>query len=173
VKLKSRDPNAHPAILFNYMADPLDWREFRDAIRITREIMRQPALGRYRGRELHPSDDLKSDAELDAFVRAKAETAFHPSCSCKMGYDDRAVVDGEGRVHGMEGLRVVDASIMPQITTGNLNAPTIMLAEKIADRVRGLQALGRVDTPYFVAEGKRARKESVARVTREFGEVKG
>jgi choline dehydrogenase len=173
VKLKSRDPNAHPAILFNYMADPLDWREFRDAIRITREIMRQPALGRYRGRELHPSDDLKSDAELDAFVRAKAETAFHPSCSCKMGYDDMAVVDGEGRVHGMEGLRVVDASIMPQITTGNLNAPTIMLAEKIADRVRGLQALGRVDTPYFVANGKRARKESVARVTREFGEVKG
>ena len=173
VKLKSRDPNAHPAILFNYMADPLDWREFRDAIRITREIMHQPALGRYRGRELHPSDDLKSDAELDAFVRAKAETAFHPSCSCKMGYDDMAVVDGEGRVHGMEGLRVVDASIMPQITTGNLNAPTIMLAEKIADRVRGLQALGRVDTPYFVAEGKRARKESVARVTREFGEVKG
>jgi len=173
VKLKSRDPNAHPAILFNYMADPLDWREFRDAIRITREIMRQPALGRYRGRELHPSEELKSDAELDAFVRAKAETAFHPSCSCKMGYDDMAVVDGEGRVHGMEGLRVVDASIMPQITTGNLNAPTIMLAEKIADRVRGLQALGRVDTPYFVAEGKRARKESVARVTREFGEVKG
>ncbi|CAL8477380.1 choline dehydrogenase [Caballeronia sp. S22] len=173
VKLKSRDPNAHPAILFNYMADPLDWREFRDAIRITREIMHQPALGRYRGRELHPSDDLKSDAELDAFVRAKAETAFHPSCSCKMGYDDMAVVDGEGRVHGMEGLRVVDASIMPQITTGNLNAPTIMLAEKIADRVRGREALGRVDTPYFVAEGKRARKESVARVTREFGEVKG
>lgn len=173
VKLKSRDPNAHPAILFNYMADPLDWREFRDAIRITREIMRQPALGRYRGRELHPSDDLKSDAELDAFVRAKAETAFHPSCSCKMGYDDMAVVDGEGRVHGMDGLRVVDASIMPQITTGNLNAPTIMLAEKIADRVRGREALERVDTPYFVANGKRARKDSVARVTREFGEVKG
>ncbi|SAK61296.1 choline dehydrogenase [Caballeronia pedi] len=157
VKLKSRDPHAHPGILFNYMADPLDWREFRDAIRITREIMRQPALARYRGRELHPSDDLKSDAELDAFVRAKAETAYHPSCSCKMGYDDMAVVDGEGRVHGMEGLRVVDASIMPQITTGNLNAPTIMLAEKIADRIRGREALGRVATAYFVAEGKRAR----------------
>ncbi|SPB16226.1 oxygen-dependent choline dehydrogenase [Caballeronia novacaledonica] len=157
VKLKSRDPQAHPGILFNYMADPLDWREFRDAIRITREIMRQPALDRYRGRELHPSDDLQSDAELDAFVRAKAETAFHPSCSCKMGYDDMAVVDGEGRVHGMEGLRVVDASIMPQITTGNLNAPTIMMAEKIADRIRGLQPLERVATPYFVAHGKRAR----------------
>ncbi|MCE4545277.1 MULTISPECIES: choline dehydrogenase [unclassified Caballeronia] len=157
VKLKSRDPHAHPGILFNYMADTLDWREFRDAIRITREIMRQPALERYRGRELHPSDDLKSDAELDAFVRAKAETAFHPSCSCKMGYDDMAVVDGEGRVHGMEGLRVVDASIMPQITTGNLNAPTIMLAEKIADRIRGVAALERVETDYFVAGGRRAR----------------
>ncbi|GGD52197.1 choline dehydrogenase [Caballeronia grimmiae] len=151
VKLKSRDPNAHPSILFNYMADPLDWREFRDAIRITREIMRQPALSRYRGEELHPGDDAASDAELDAFVRAKAETAYHPSCSCKMGYDDMAVVDGEGRVHGMQGLRVVDASIMPQITTGNLNAPTIMLAEKIADRIRGIRALEKRETPYYIA----------------------
>ncbi|WP_250515785.1 choline dehydrogenase [Caballeronia sp. INDeC2] len=175
VKLKSRDPHAHPGILFNYMADPLDWREFRDAIRITREIMRQPALARYRGRELHPSDDLQSDAELDAFVRAKAETAYHPSCSCKMGYDDMAVVDGEGRVHGMEGLRVVDASIMPQITTGNLNAPTIMLAEKIADRVRRREALARVATPYFVANGKRARvrRESAEPARKELGDVKG
>ncbi|WP_250454269.1 choline dehydrogenase [Caballeronia sp. ATUFL_M2_KS44] len=157
VKLKSRDPNAHPGILFNYMADPLDWREFRDAIRITREIMRQPALARYRGEELHPGDDAASDAELDAFVRAKAETAYHPSCSCKMGYDDMAVVDGEGRVHGMQGLRVVDASIMPQITTGNLNAPTIMLAEKIADRIRGIDALDKADTPYYVA-GRAGRR---------------
>jgi choline dehydrogenase len=151
VKLKSLDPNVHPSILFNYMADPLDWREFRDAIRITRDIMRQPALSRYRGEELHPGDDAASDAELDAFVRAKAETAYHPSCSCKMGYDDMAVVDGEGRVHGMQGLRVVDASIMPQITTGNLNAPTIMLAEKIADRIRGIKALEKRKTPYYIA----------------------
>ncbi|KIG10011.1 choline dehydrogenase [Caballeronia concitans] len=157
VKLKSRDPNAHPSILFNYMADPLDWREFRDAIRITRDIMRQPALARYRGEELHPGDDAASDAELDAFVRAKAETAYHPSCSCKMGYDDMAVVDGEGRVHGMQGLRVVDASIMPQITTGNLNAPTIMLAEKIADRIRGIEALDKANAPYYVA-GRTGRR---------------
>ncbi|WP_277187469.1 choline dehydrogenase [Caballeronia sp. BR00000012568055] len=157
VRLKSRDPNAHPSILFNYMADALDWREFRDGIRITREIMRQPALSKYRGRELHPSETAVSDADLDAFVRAKAETAYHPSCSCKMGYDDMSVVDGEGRVHGLDGLRVVDASIMPQITTGNLNAPTIMLAEKIADRIRGREALVRVETAYFVARGKKAR----------------
>jgi choline dehydrogenase len=106
---------------------------------------------------------LTTDEQLDAFVRMRAETAFHPSCSCKMGYDDMAVVDSEGRVHGMEALRVVDASIMPQITTGNLNAPTIMLAEKIADRIRGREALARVETPYFVANGVVARKrEGVA-----------
>lgn len=164
VKLRSRDPNAHPSILFNYMSDPLDWREFRDAIRITRDIMRQPALDRYRGCELNPGADLTTDAQLDDFVRARAETAFHPSCSCKMGYDDMAVVDNEGRVHGLESLRVVDASTMPQITTGNLNAPTIMLAEKIADRIRGREALARVDTPYFVANGAKARKREFATV---------
>ena len=160
VKLRSRDPREHPSILFNYMAEALDWREFRDAIRITREIIRQPALDRFRGRELSPGAELQSDAEIDAFVRARAETAYHPSCSCAMGYDEMAVVDNEGRVHGLEGLRVVDASIMPRITTGNLNAPTIMLAEKIADRIRGRAALARVDTPYFVAGGAPARGTS-------------
>jgi choline dehydrogenase len=153
VKLRSRDPRDHPSILFNYMAEPLDWREFRDAIRITREIIAQPALDRYRGRELSPGADLKSDRELDAFVRSRAETAFHPSCSCPMGYDGMAVVDTEGRVHGIDGLRVVDASIMPIITTGNLNAPTIMLAEKIADRIRARKPLARADVPYYVAKG--------------------
>ena len=165
IKLKSRDPNAHPSILFNYMSDPLDWREFRDAIRITREIMHQPALKKYRGRELHPGADLTTDDQLDAFVRQRAETAFHPSCSCKMGYDDMAVVDSEGRVHGLESLRVVDASIMPLIVTGNLNAPTIMLAEKIADKIRGREPLARIDTPYFVAHGARARHaETIAAI---------
>ncbi len=153
VKLRSRDPHDHPSILFNYMAEPLDWREFRDAIRITREIIAQPALDRYRGRELSPGADLKSDRELDAFVRSRAETAFHPSCSCPMGYDGMAVVDSEGRVHGIDGLRVVDASIMPIITTGNLNAPTIMLAEKIADKIRSRKPLARADVPYYVANG--------------------
>lgn len=161
VKLTSRDPNAHPSILFNYMSDPLDWREFRDAIRITREIMRQPALKKYCGRELHPGADLRTDDALDTFVRQRAETAYHPSCSCKMGYDDMSVVDNQGRVHGLESLRVVDASIMPQIVTGNLNAPTIMLAEKIADAIRGHAPLARADTPYFVAGGAKARKSEV------------
>ena len=157
IQLTSRDPRKHPSILFNYMSSEQDWQEFRDAIRITREIMSQPALDAYRGRELSPGLDKKSDAELDAFVREHAETAFHPSCSCKMGEDDMAVVDGQGRVHGMQGLRVVDASIMPLIITGNLNATTIMMAEKLADKVRGRPALPRSTAAYYKAEGAPVR----------------
>ncbi|MFF6539678.1 choline dehydrogenase [Pseudomonas aeruginosa] len=151
IHLKSRDPRQHPSILFNYMSHEQDWQEFRDGIRLTREIMNQPALDPYRGRELSPGVSMQSDAELDEFIRNHAETAFHPSCSCKMGSDDMAVVDGQGRVHGMEGLRVVDASIMPLIITGNLNATTIMMAEKIADRIRGRQPLPRSMAKYYVA----------------------
>ena len=151
VQLKSKDPRQHPSILFNYMSHEQDWQEFRDGIRLTREIMAQPALDPYRGREISPGAHVQSDAELDAFIREHAETAFHPSCSCKMGEDDMAVVDSQGRVHGMQGLRVVDASIMPEIITGNLNATTIMMAEKIADRIRGRQPLPRSTAPYFVA----------------------
>ncbi|HCR1231934.1 TPA: choline dehydrogenase [Pseudomonas aeruginosa] len=151
IHLKSRDPRQHPSILFNYMSHEQDWQEFRDGIRLTREIMNQPALDPYRGRELSPGVSVQSDAELDEFIRNHAETAFHPSCSCKMGSDNMAVVDGQGRVHGMEGLRVVDASIMPLIITGNLNATTIMMAEKIADRIRGRQPLPRSTAKYYVA----------------------
>ena len=167
IQLKSKDPRQHPSILFNYMSHEQDWQEFRDAIRITREIMAQPALDPYRGREISPGAHVQSDAELDAFIREHAETAFHPSCSCKMGEDDMAVVDGQGRVHGLQGLRVVDASIMPEIITGNLNATTIMIAEKIADRIRGRQPLPRSTAPYFVAgerpvRGQPQREVSVA-----------
>ncbi|MDH4871044.1 choline dehydrogenase [Pseudomonas sp. BN515] len=157
IHLKSKDPRKHPSILFNYMSHEQDWQEFRDGIRITREIMGQPALDPYRGRELSPGANLKSDAELDEFIRTHAETAFHPSCSCKMGTDDMAVVDGQGRVHGMEGLRVVDASIMPEIITGNLNATTIMIAEKIADKIRNRKPLPRSTASYYVAGDKPVR----------------
>ncbi|WP_298184835.1 choline dehydrogenase [uncultured Pseudomonas sp.] len=157
VRVKSKDPRQHPSILFNYMAHEQDWREFRDGIRITREIMAQSALDPYRGRELSPGVEVQSDAQLDDFIREHAETAFHPSCSCKMGEDAMAVVDGQGRVHGLEGLRVVDASIMPLITTGNLNAPTIMMAEKIADKIRGRSPLPRSTAPYYVAGNAAAR----------------
>ncbi|ARU86876.1 choline dehydrogenase [Pseudomonas sp. M30-35] len=157
VRAKSKDPRQHPSILFNYMAHEQDWQEFRDGIRITREIMAQVALDPYRGREISPGIDVTSDEQLDNFIREHAETAFHPSCSCKMGEDDMAVVDGQGRVHGLQGLRVVDASIMPLITTGNLNAPTIMMAEKIADKIRGRAPLPRSTAPYYVANGAAVR----------------
>ena len=158
VQVKSKDPRQHPSILFNYMATEQDWQEFRDAIRITRQIMAQPALDEYRGREISPGPEVQTDEQLDAFVREHAETAFHPSCSCKMGEDEMAVVDGQGRVHGMEGLRVVDASIMPLIITGNLNATTIMIAEKIADRIRQRTPLPRSTADYYVAGDAPARK---------------
>ena len=158
VQVKSKDPRQHPSILFNYMATEQDWQEFRDAIRITREIMAQPALDEYRGREISPGPEVQTDEQLDAFVREHAETAFHPSCSCKMGEDEMAVVDGQGRVHGMEGLLVVDASIMPLIITGNLNATTIMIAEKIADRIRQRTPLPRSTAEYYVAGDAPARK---------------
>jgi choline dehydrogenase len=158
VQLLSKDPHQHPSILFNYMSSEQDWAEFRAGIRITREIMRQPALSAYAGREITPGELAQSDAELDDFVRQHAETAFHPCGTNAMGVGDMAVVDDAGRVHGMGGLRVVDASIMPEIVTGNLNAPTIMIAEKIADLIRGRAPLPRSDALYFVAGDMAARR---------------
>ena len=154
VQLKSKNPHDHPSILFNYMAQEEDWREFRAGIRITREIMQQPALAPYLGSEISPSVSVQTDAEIDAFVRAHGETSYHPSCSCAMGYDDMAVVDNAGKVHGLEALRVIDASIMPKIITGNLNAPTIMMAEKIADVIRGRTPLPAVKVPVYVHTNK-------------------
>ncbi len=158
VQLRSKDPHQHPGILFNYMSSEQDWAEFRAGLRITRDIMRQRALAPFAGREITPGEPAQSDAELDAFVRQHAETAYHPCGSNAMGLHDMAVVDGEGRVHGLQALRVVDASIMPEIVTGNLNAPTIMMAEKIADRIRGRAPLPRSEAPYFVAGDAPARR---------------
>ncbi|MGV8841728.1 MAG: choline dehydrogenase [Pseudomonas sp.] len=157
VEARSKDPRQDPSILFNYMADEQDWNEFRDGIRLTREIIAQPALDPYRGKELSPGINVQSDEQLDAFVREHGETAYHPSCSCKMGSDAMAVVDSQGRVHGLQGVRVVDASIMPLIITGNLNAPTIMIAEKIADQIRGRTPLPRSTADYYVANGAPVR----------------
>ncbi|MCJ7799698.1 MAG: GMC oxidoreductase, partial [Polaromonas sp.] len=155
---RSKDPLHHPSILFNYMSTGQDWSEFCTGIRITRDIMRQPALTPYAGREITPGEASQSDAELDAFVRDHAETAFHPAGTNAMGLGDMAIVDTQGRVHGLEGLRVVDASVMPEITTGNLNAPTIMMAEKIADLIRGRAPLSRLEIPDYTANGVPARR---------------
>jgi choline dehydrogenase len=153
VRLKSPDPAAPPLIEFDYMGHPDDWIEMRACVRLTREIFAQPAFDPYCGREIQPGSDCVSDEAIDAFVREKADSAYHPSCSCKMGSaaDPTAVVDPEARVIGVEGLRVVDSSIMPSITNGNLNAPTIMLAEKAADMILGRDPLPASNAPYHVA----------------------
>jgi choline dehydrogenase len=155
VRLKSADPAEKPRIAFNYMSHPDDWIEMRACVRLTREIFAQPAFDPYRGREIKPGPKCVSDEAIDAFVREHAESAYHPSCSCRMGSpaDPWAVVDPETRVIGVEALRVVDSSIMPSITNGNLNAPTIMLAEKAADMIRGREPLPASNAPYFVAPG--------------------
>jgi choline dehydrogenase len=139
--------------MFNYLSDPDDWIEMRACVRLTREVFAQKAFDRFRGREIQPGADVQSDEQIDAFVREHVESAYHPSCSCKMGDDNDplAVVDSQAEVRGVEGLRVVDSSIMPSITTGNLNAPTIMLAEKAADHILGKSMLPPSDAPYYVA----------------------
>ncbi len=151
VRTVSIDPRKPPEIQFNYMQTDQDRQEMRDGIRLTREIFAQKAFDPFRGPELAPGANATSDSELDAFVRAKAESAYHPSCTCKMGVDDMAVTDSEGKVRGAQNLRIVDASIMPSIPSGNLNAPVIMMAEKLADRIAGRSALEPSDAAVYEA----------------------
>ena len=153
VRLRSPDPSAKPEIRFNYMSHPDDWAEMRACVRLTREIFAQAPFDPYRGEELQPGAHVTDDEAIDAFIRDKVETAYHPSCSCRMGRadDPLAVVDPQARVIGVEGLRVADASIMPSITTGNLNAPTIMLAEKVSDHILGKTPLPPSNADFFVA----------------------
>ena len=160
VRLASPDPAEKPRILFNYLGHPDDLVEFRACVRLTREIFAQPAFDRFRGREIAPGPAVQSDAEIDEFIRHKAESAYHPSCSCRMGAagDRWAVVDPQTRVHGLEALRVVDSSIMPTITNGNLNAPTIMVAEKAADHILARPLLPPSDAPVYTATDWRDRQ---------------
>ena len=139
VSLRSADPNAPPVIQFNYMSQDSDWRDFRKAVRLTREIFDQPALRAHVKVELQPGAEVRSDAQIDAFIRDHAESAYHPCGTARMGRasDPLAVVDPDCRVIGVEGLRVADSSIFPQVTNGNLNAPSIMVGEKAADHILG------------------------------------
>jgi choline dehydrogenase len=137
-----------------------DRREFRDAIKLTREIFAQKAFDPFRGAELSPGPGVRSDDQIDAHIRRKAESAYHPSCTCKMGAadDPLAVVDGQLRVRGVAALRVVDASVMPAVVSGNLNAPTIMIAEKAADLILGKTPLPPTPVPVFVPADWQARQ---------------
>ena len=158
VKLRSSNPGDDPRICFNYLSNDEDMEEFRAAVRLTREIFAQPALAPFRGEELSPGAEIQSDEEIDAFIRDAVESAYHPSCTCKMGSDEMAVVDAECRVRGLDGLRIVDSSIMPSIVSGNLNAPTIMMAEKAADIIAERTPLEPSAAPVYVAEDYREKQ---------------
>jgi choline dehydrogenase len=138
IRLRSADPHEAPLINPNYFTDPYDRRTMVAGLRLARHIMAQPAFDPYRGVEIAPGVDAESDEALEAYVRAHAESIYHPVGSCKMGTDDLAVVDEQLRVHGVKGLRVVDASVMPQIISGNTNLCTMMIAEKAADMMLGV-----------------------------------
>jgi choline dehydrogenase len=137
IKVVSNQPDVAPQITFNYLQHQDDIEGFRDCVKLTREIINQPALDDYRGEEIQPGTHIQNNEEIDTFVRESVESAYHPSCSCKMGTDEWSVVDPETKVHGIQGLRVVDSSVFPTIPNGNLNAPTIMLAERAADIIKG------------------------------------
>ena len=137
VRVTSKDIKKHPDILFNYLETEEDKQGFRDCVRLTREIMSQAAMSRYRGEVIQPTDDVQDDDQIDAFVRDAVDSAYHPSCSCKMGIDPMSVVDPDLKVHGLSRLRIVDSSVFPTIPNGNLNAPTMMLAERGADLIKG------------------------------------
>lgn len=158
VRVQSADPKQPPQILFNYLEHPDDRQGFRDCVRLTREIINQPAMDPYRDDEIQPGEHIRSDADIDGFIRQAVESAYHPSCSCKMGTDEMAVIDPQTRVHGIEGLRVVDSSIFPTIPNGNLNAPTIMVAERSADLIRGREPLPAADLPVGIAPDWRQRQ---------------
>jgi choline dehydrogenase len=141
VTIQSANPEQPPQILFNYLQHKDDIEGFRACVRLTRDIIEQSAFDDYRDEEIQPGKHIQTDEEIDAFVRQAVESAYHPSCSCKMGEDEMAVVNSNTQVHGIEGLRVVDSSIFPTVPNGNLNAPTIMVAEKAADIILGNVAL--------------------------------
>ncbi len=138
VKITSRDPAVHPALRFNYLSTPTDRQEWVEAIRVARAILTQPAFDEYNAGELSPGPGVETDEEILAWVARDAETALHPSCTAKMGTDPMSVLDPASmRVHGLDGLRVVDASVMPYVTNGNIYAPVMMTAEKAADLILG------------------------------------
>ena len=150
VRITSADPKAAPSILFNYLSTDQDRREWVEAIRKTREILDQPAFAEYSAGEISPGPDVQSDEAILEWVRRDGETAYHPSCTARMGIDDQSVVDPlTMRVHGTEGLRVVDASVMPYVTNGNIYAPTMMIAEKAADLIKGVAPLPPDPAPFY------------------------
>jgi choline dehydrogenase len=150
VRITSRDPRKHPALRFNYLSTSSDRREWVEAVQVARHILNQPAFEPYNAGELSPGLSVSSDEEILDWVARDAETALHPSCTARMGVDELAVTDPSSmRVHGVQGLRAVDASVMPYVTNGNIYAPVMMVAEKAADLILGNTPLPAADVPYY------------------------
>ena len=146
VKLRSQDPFDPPKVCFNYMTDPQDWDDMRACITLTREIFHQPAFSSFIGSEIAPGESCNTNDLMDIFIKEKVESAYHPCGTCRMGEDDSAVVDPlTMKAKGLDGLFIVDSSIMPQATAGDLNAPTLMVAERASDLIKG-RALPEVKT---------------------------
>lgn len=152
VWINSNDPMDKPNIIFNYLSTEQDRKDWRACIRLTREILSQPALDEFRGELIQPAASIQSDQQIDTWVKENVESAYHPSCSCKIGADDdpMAVLNSQCQVRGINQLRVVDSSVFPTITNGNLNAPTIMVAEKAADMILGIGALCADEAPVWI-----------------------
>jgi len=164
VSLKTTDPHDHPALRFNYLSTEQDRREWVEAVRVARDILNQPAMAPYNGGETSPGTAVTTDDEIRDWVSRDAETALHPSCSARMGVDDASVLDPlTMRVHGLDGLRVVDASAMPYVTNGNIYAPVMMLAEKAADLILGDTPLPAEHTPFYRHEpGRQTRSKATS-----------
>lgn len=160
VRARSGDLGEHPEILFNYLETETDRQGFRDCVHLTREIMQQAAMDEFRGEVIQPTDKVQTDEQIDAFVRASVDSAYHPCGTCKIGVDEMAVVDSELRVQGIERLRVIDASVFPTIPNGNLNAPTMMLAERGADMVKGAALLSSLEVPVYIDENWQTRQRA-------------
>jgi choline dehydrogenase len=150
VRIRSRDPKVHPSMQFNYLSTATDRKEWVEAVRVARDILNQPAFAPYNDGELSPGPSVSTDDEILDWVRRDAETALHPSCTARMGVDELSVVDpATMRVHGTRGLRVVDASVFPYVTNGNIYAPVMMVAEKAADLIAGNTPLPAADVPFY------------------------
>jgi choline dehydrogenase len=150
VRIRSKDPKQHPSMLFNYLSTPTDRREWVEAVRAARDILNQPAFAPYNDGELSPGAHVETDEQILDWVAADAETALHPSCTAAMGVEEKSVVDpATMKVHGLDGLRVVDASVFPYVTNGNIYAPVMMVAEKAADLIAGNTPLPPADVPWY------------------------
>jgi choline dehydrogenase len=159
IKITSLDPRAHPALRFNYLSTTQDRREWVEAVRCARRILNQPAFDRFNAGELSPGPTIESDEEILGWVARDAETALHPSCTCRMGIDPMSVVDPSTMgVHGLDGLRVVDAAVMPYVTNGNIFAPVMMVAEKAADIILGNTPLAPAAVPFYRHERRYAER---------------